>query len=573
MFRSSLFLTLLLIVFKQNISFSQVNKKVFYRNDRFVLEYNKQTLPGDNYAATGFKLYEFFDGKLVHSDSSNRNTIIPTCKHFLELSHYGCSEGYEDEYSSINYFFGSSINKKRIIIRNDESHNGYYFSEGNEEEQTYYDDENSQKKYDLTQILFPDSVFISSRVKGSKNQQSFRLDYIKLNEMGNSEAKDFIANLDVESIENHLVFHPESNRFERTEKVLQTSKLREDQTFDINGNVYNTVEIDGQVWMAENLRSRHFSNGDEIRFSNNFTEWSSLNTPCISLGFNDRSADSSYGYFYNGYTLVDNRNVCPYDFYVPTKNDVAHLYNNINNTGETARIKKNGVAKHKVYPRIFAPVIETIGTAITASIYGVAGAVDITGNAVWLVSDFFLLGPVLGWKRYKWETTDSLTMKTTKHSRLTYDPLPTYSGYTLVGGLWDDGDDPFHLILLPAYPLTKEHYFKQSYDDEGEGYRKYSHIDKLRSSDNNKLTNEYKFNLSNDNTILMYELSEIEREQMNNEEEYYNGYGSEVILPFTNGNRIQFWGNRYNHELQQNGVTEGSYFPNRLGAKLRCVKY
>jgi hypothetical protein len=570
--KSIIILVLLAVLFNENLGFSQINKKVFYRNDRFVLEYTKQILPGDKFAVTGFKLYEFFDGKLVHSDSSNRNTILPTCKHFL-YDHEGCEEGYSDEYSYVNYFIGSSINKKNVFILKDESRNGYYFSEVSEGNQTYYDDENYQKKYDLSQILFPDSVFISARVKGSKNQQSFRSDYIKLNEMGISEARDFIANLDVESIENHLVFHPESNRFERTEKVLQTAKLRVDQTFDINGNVYNTVEIDGQVWMSENLRSRHFSNGDEIRFTNNFTEWSSLNTPCISLGFNDRSVDSSYGYFYNGYTLVDNRNVCPYDFYVPTKNDVAILYNIINNTGEKARIKRNGVAKYKVYPRIFAPVIETVGAAITASIYGVAGAVDITGNAVWLVSDFFLLGPVLGWKRYKWETTDSVTMKTTKHSRLAYDPLPTYSGYSLVAGLWDDGDDPFDLILLPAYPLTKEHYLKQSYDDEGEGYRKYSHIDKLRSSDNNKLTNEYKFNLSNDNTILMYEFSEIERERTYIEEYYYSGYSSEVVLPFTNGNRIQFWGNRHDHELQQNGVSEGSYFPNRLGAKVRCMKY
>lgn len=571
MFKSTLLLTFLTIIFFENNSFSQINKKVFYRNDRFVLEYTKQTLPGDKFAITGFKLYEFFDGKLVHSDSSNINTILPTCKHFL-YEHEGCEEGYSDEYSNISYFIGSSINKKNVFIRRDESHNGFYFSEGSEEDQPYYEDEDLKKKYDLSQILFPDSVFISARVKGSKNQQSFRSDYIKLNDMGNSEARDFIANLDVESIENHLVFQPESNRFERTEKVLQTAKLREDQTFDINGNVYNTVEIDGQIWMAENLRSRNFSNGDEIRFSNNFTEWSSLNTPCISLGFNERSADSSYGYFYNGYTLVDNRNVCPYNFYVPTKNDVAHLYNNINNTGETARIKRNGVAKYKVYPRIFAPVIETVGAAITASIYGVAGAVDITGNAVWLVSDFFLLGPVLGWKRYKWETTDSVTMKTTKHSRLSYDPLPTYSGYSLVAGLWDDGDDPFHLILLPAYPLTKEHYLKQTHEDEAEGYRKYSHIDKLRASDNNKLTNEYKFNLSNDNTILMYELSEIEREQMYNEEEFYN-YGSKVVLPFTNGNRMQFWGNHYGHELQQYSFFEGSYFPNRYGTKVRCIKY
>lgn len=582
MFRSSLFLTLLLIVFKQNIGFSQVNKKVFYRNDRFVLEYTKQTIPGDNFAVTGFKLYEFFDGKLIHSDSSKKDLIIPTCKHFLEINHYGCEENnYEDndDYSFIpNYIFGLSVNKKTVSIGYDlEYGHGFYYAENNPNEESsnsYYDSEESWKKYHLTQILTCDSVFTNSRIKGSKNQL-FHEEYKKLNEMGNSESKDFIANLEVNYIENHLVFHPTLNKFERSENILQTAKLRKDQTFDINGNVYNTIEINGQIWMAENLRARNFSNGDEIRISNNSTEWSSLNTPCISLGFNEQSIDSSYGYFYNGYTIVDNRNVCPYNFYVPTKNDVALLYNSINNTGEKARIKRNGVAKYKVYPRVFAPVIETVGVALTASVYGVAGGIDIAGNALWAITDFFILGPIFGWDRIKWETTDSVTMKTTKHSRITYDPLPSYSGYSLVAGLWDDGDDPFNLIILPAYPLGKEHYFKQSYEEEG-GFRKYSHIDKLRSSDNNKLTNEYKFNLTNDNRVLMSDITEFEREKSYSEELDMAGSIDNVVpivIPFKNGYRLQYWGNRYNHELQQPEYFERSNFPNRNGAKVRCVGY
>jgi len=43
-------------------------------------------------------------------------------------------------------------------------------------------------------------------------------------------------------------------------------EIEETTVTDIDGNVYETVQIGDQLWMKENLKVTHYNNGDEIQY-------------------------------------------------------------------------------------------------------------------------------------------------------------------------------------------------------------------------------------------------------------------------------------------------------------------
>jgi uncharacterized protein (TIGR02145 family) len=87
---------------------------------------------------------------------------------------------------------------------------------------------------------------------------------------------------------------------------------------DIENNVYSTVIIGDQLWMAENLRTATYANGDPIpNVTGNF-QWSNLSTGAWCNYDNNVLNDSLYGKLYNWYTVADARNLCPNGWHVPS---------------------------------------------------------------------------------------------------------------------------------------------------------------------------------------------------------------------------------------------------------------
>lgn len=88
---------------------------------------------------------------------------------------------------------------------------------------------------------------------------------------------------------------------------------------DIDGNSYPTVILDnGQEWMAENLRTTRYCNGDTIE--QEMDSAALINNTEGGWTFYDfnNSYNEPYGKLYNGYAVNNTAGLCPCGWHVPS---------------------------------------------------------------------------------------------------------------------------------------------------------------------------------------------------------------------------------------------------------------
>jgi uncharacterized protein (TIGR02145 family) len=95
----------------------------------------------------------------------------------------------------------------------------------------------------------------------------------------------------------------------------------------VDNNYYNTVLIDTQCWMAENLKTTHYSNGDDIPNVTDNTQWINLSTGAYCDYNNNANNSAVYGRLYNWFTVNDSRKICPSGWHVPEDWDWTTLTN------------------------------------------------------------------------------------------------------------------------------------------------------------------------------------------------------------------------------------------------------
>jgi uncharacterized protein (TIGR02145 family) len=87
---------------------------------------------------------------------------------------------------------------------------------------------------------------------------------------------------------------------------------------DYDGNVYQTVTIGTQEWMAKNLRVTHYRNGEAIPNVTGNAAWEALSSGAWCSYNNDAPLLATYGCLYNWHAVGDVRGLAPAGWHVPS---------------------------------------------------------------------------------------------------------------------------------------------------------------------------------------------------------------------------------------------------------------
>ncbi|MDP3150565.1 MAG: FISUMP domain-containing protein [Ignavibacteria bacterium] len=86
---------------------------------------------------------------------------------------------------------------------------------------------------------------------------------------------------------------------------------------DADGNIYKTIKIGDQIWMAENLRTTKYNDGVEIPNVVNDKAWGNLKTPGYCWGNYNTTNRNLFGIWYNWYA-VNTKKLAPTGWHIPT---------------------------------------------------------------------------------------------------------------------------------------------------------------------------------------------------------------------------------------------------------------
>lgn len=114
---------------------------------------------------------------------------------------------------------------------------------------------------------------------------------------------------------------------------------------DADGNVYKTVKIGNQIWMAENLKTTKYRDGTPIPNVADAVDWFNLvsGAYCVKPGVADYA--ETYGKIYNWYAVNDSRNLAPEGWHVATKADWDELMATLGGTDAAGgKLKEAGTA-------------------------------------------------------------------------------------------------------------------------------------------------------------------------------------------------------------------------------------
>lgn len=183
---------------------------------------------------------------------------------------------------------------------------------------------------------------------------------------------------------------------------------------DIDGNIYHTITIGTQVWMAEDLKTTRYRNGDLIPNITDGNEWINL-TSGASCNYDDPLTAEIFDYsifngkFYNWYAVNDSRNIAPSGWHVPSDAEWTTLINYLENNGSQDVSKSMAARSHwRSLNRELTDLASNNSSGFTALPAGCRVThnftVDGSGTTIWWTSGlFFGIGNSANW----WSSSES----------------------------------------------------------------------------------------------------------------------------------------------------------------------
>lgn len=250
---------------------------------------------GDKENAFYYTIINYSNGKIT---GPVKSYLISTDKLYFEgnFGDYYAEKGYEN--GKCIWYYPNGLKNFEIDYKNGKIHGEYksWFINGqSKEEGTYVDGLKNGCYYSWTEK----GKCISGSYSNSKYAPYYR------NGNQDSQSRECLC---------------KAATFQ--EKDSKTLDNKPGQTVsDVDGNIYKTVKIGSQTWMAENLKVDHYQNGDLIAKIESPEEWYSLSSGAFCIYNNDLENKKVYGSLYNWYVVQDTRNVCPIGWHVPSEDD------------------------------------------------------------------------------------------------------------------------------------------------------------------------------------------------------------------------------------------------------------
>jgi len=173
-------------------------------------------------------------------------------------------------------------------------------------------------------VLGNTSVLVSAGLSGLKMNTTYHFRLKAVNSLGTTYGDD----------------QSFTTLSEKGNNILFNPALTYGSVSDIDGNIYKTIQIGSQTWMAENLKTTKFNDNTPVPFVTEVTIWSELSTPGYTWYNND---SIGYGALYNWYS-VNTGKLCPAGWHVPSDDEWTGLTTYLGGDSIAGdRIKETGI--------------------------------------------------------------------------------------------------------------------------------------------------------------------------------------------------------------------------------------